>query len=310
MLNRRTSKIGLFLDSGAHSWYNANLRGLAKKDYAAVYDSETFWSYVDKYCTYLKDNKDLFDTYVNVDVIFDPRRTRRVQRYMEEEYGLSPMPVYHFGEDLIYLKMYMDNYEYIGIGGLGQEVPKTGFVRYADRIFRLLCDDKGRPLRKLHGFAMTSPELMLRYPWHSVDSTSWLVGEKFGLVIVPRLVFGQYDYSIPPVMVSMTTRKSKKKNHISNLSSLEKDFVLRYCKETLDVDYGKSEFITVKENYKLQKGEFWANKKELLIERVIEKGIGNDMQTRNALNIRYFQALEDFTKENPILFKPDWDTLT
>ena len=110
-------------------------------------------------------------------------------------------------------------------------------------------------------------------------------------------------------MVSMTTRPSSKKNSYPNISSLEKDYILRYCKKVADVEYGKSEFVDVSPGYKLKPGEFWANKKDLVVERVIIPGIGNDMETRNTLNVKYFVELGNFLKENPIIFKPEFSGL-
>jgi len=308
-------KIELFLDSGAHSIFmKMTERGQKTKKFSedkdvwAYADTKEFWDYADSYGKYLQENQDKFEVAVNLDVIRNPELTWRMQQYLEDTYGVNILPVYHQGSDPKWLRVYMDNYDYIGIGGLGQFVSRTQWIQYGDRTFKQLCDDKGRPMWKTHGFALTSPDLMLRYPWYSVDSTSWLVGEKFGLVIVPRQVKGKYDYSKAPMMVSMTTRPSSKKNSFPNISALERNYILRYCKDIANVEYGKSEFVEVTKDYKLQPGEFWT-KKGREIERVIEPGIGNDMETRNTLNVKYFAALGEFLKERPILFKPEFTGL-
>ena len=84
---------------------------------------------------------------------------------------------------------------------------------------------------------------------------------------------------------------------------------MTYCKNVANVDYGSSEFFFSPYDYKLNFGEFWANKNEGLVEKVIVPGIGNDMQIRNTLNIDYFTKLGDFLKENPVLFKPEFSGL-
>ena len=313
-------KIELFLDSGAHSLFmKMTERGQKTKQFKedknvwAYADTQEFWDYADSYGKYLQENQHLFEVAVNLDVIRNPELTWRMQQYLENKYKVKILPVYHQGSDPKWLQLYMDNYEYIGIGGLGQFVSRTQWIQYGDRTFAKLCDDKGKPLWKIHGFAMTSPDLMLRYPWHSVDSTSWLVGEKFGLVIMPRSKQGEYDYSQSPLMISMTTRPTSKKNSYLNISSLERDYILRYAKTKFNFDYGKSEFIEVPSNYKLQQGEFRVDrsspKSRHIIERVIEPGIGNDMQTRNTMNIDYFVKLGEFLKENPAVFKPEFTGL-
>jgi hypothetical protein len=133
-----------------------------------------------------------------------------------------------------------------------------------------------------------------------------LVGERYGLVIIPKFRDGKYDYSQAPLMISMTTRPSSKKNHFNNMSSVEKKYILRYCKEVADVDYGESAFLNMPNDYKLQRGEFWVDRKSGLIEKVIVPGIGNDMQTRNTLNIDYFVKLGKFLTEQPVNFKPQF----
>jgi hypothetical protein len=37
-----------------------------------------------------------------------------------------------------------------------------------------LTDPDGTPKVKVHGFGLTNIQLLFRYPWYSVDSTSWL----------------------------------------------------------------------------------------------------------------------------------------
>ena len=311
-----SNKIELFLDSGAHSIFmNMTERGQKTKQFKesddiwAYADTKGFWDYADNYGKYLQANQDKFEVAANLDVIRNPELTWKMQQYLETTYKVNILPVYHQGSDPKWLKLYMDNYEYIGIGGLGQFVSKTIWWQYADRVFRQLCDNRGRPMWKTHAFALTSPDLMLRYPWYSVDSTSWLVGEKYGLVIVPREVDGKYNYKKTPIMVSMTTRPSSKKNSFPNISDLERNYILRYCKKVANVDYGKSEFLDVPKGYKLQPGEFWVAKNKTKIERVIEPGIGNDMEIRNTLNVKYFAALGEYLKERPVVFKPEFTGL-
>jgi hypothetical protein len=311
MLQRKL--ITFFLDSGAHGLYTEHIRRSGKKDYS-FHDTQEFWDYVDSYAEYVKKNKSLFLTYVNVDVIYGPDKSREVQRYLENTHGLNPIPVVHFGTDLKILKKCMDEYEYIGLGGLGQEVDKKSYIMYGDRCFKMLCDDKGRPLRKTHGFAITSIEVMLRYPYFSVDSTTWLIGERYGLLIIPKKRRGEYDYSIPPLMPSVTVRKGTKRQNYRNLvSELDKEEILNYADKMAGFPYGVSEFIPVPDNYKIRwdKMEYWSDRTpgKRIIERVVEEGIGNSMRMRNWLNVLYFAKLEEFLNENEKTFNPEIEPL-
>jgi len=305
--SRKPQEIECFLDSGAHGLYNKFIRLASNiRDYNITTTSE-FKEYLDSYAKYLKGFGHQFSTYVNLDVIFNPAKTWEMQKYLENEHGLKPLPVFHFGENINWLYKYMDNYDYLGIGGLGQEVPKTKFIHYADRIFKDICDKNGFPKVKIHGFAMTSIDLILRYPWFSVDSSSWLVSERYALMIVPRMRNGQFFYGIPPEMISVSMRHSKTKNHMSHFSPMVQKAIHQFAEEVGGFKYGKSEFYTMADDHKInfKNQEYWANKEDRLVEKIIEPGFGNSMQIRNTINTYYFKKLEEFVLLHPRQFRPE-----
>lgn len=91
-----------------------------------------------------------------------------------EKLGVTPLPCFHSYEDPRYLEYYVKNYDYITLGGL---VPLSNKQMYdwLDMLWdRYLTDGAGRPLLKVHGFGVTSPDIMRRYPWYSCDSSSWV----------------------------------------------------------------------------------------------------------------------------------------
>lgn len=189
----------LFLDSGAHSLYNEKILYLNHANGYDWYDGPEFKVYLDTYAAFLKAHPEI-DFYVNVDVIFDPERTWRSQEYLEKEHGLNPVPVIHYGAPLKWIEKHLDaGYTYLGIGGLGQEAPKAAYVPWADKVFDYLCPPPHRvPVVKTHGFAMTSFELMTRYPWWSVDSASWAKAGGFGTIYVPPRRNGEFLFGSTP----------------------------------------------------------------------------------------------------------------
>ncbi len=160
----------VFLDSGA---FSAHSLGVSVN--------------IDEYCDYVIRNQDILrveDGAVMASVldgIGDPLQTYRNQIYMEKK-GAKPLPCFHFGEDPRYLEFYIANYSYITIGGLVGKAKKDAEV-WLDRMFNdHILDGSGRPKLKVHGFGMTSPDLMKRYEWWSVDSSSWIQATAFGSI--------------------------------------------------------------------------------------------------------------------------------
>jgi hypothetical protein len=131
------------------------------------------------YCNWIHRNFDLIEDQDGIDMVAvldkigDAQGTYENQMQMES-LGVKPIPCYHYGEDERYLEYYVANYDYVSIGGMAF-VSKPQLATWLDRLWgTYLCDGAGKPKTRVHGFAMTNPNLMIRYPWYSVDSSSWV----------------------------------------------------------------------------------------------------------------------------------------
>jgi len=271
--------INLFLDSGAYSLYHHCIKKSSKgKSYT---ETDEFWNYVDQYAEYIKENGKNFSVYVNVDVIFNPQESLRVQKYLESKHKLNPMPVYHFGEDIKWFKKYMDNHEYIGISGVGKETPRSAYIDYADTVFNLVCrGNNNLPEWKIHGFAMTSPSLLFRYPWYSTDSSSWVQYSRFGAILLPRTFLKKRQYSKSPEVLFVSLRSPKQDEvhgrHYVRLGRHYKSKVREYIRE-MGFQFGKSEIIRTKGKIK---------------EIVLKDGLCNNHKLRDRFNLIYFLEIE------------------
>lgn len=146
-----------FADSGAHS---ARTLGIHLD--------------VDSYATWLLRWHDHLTIYANLDVIWAPKATRDNQRALEAA-GLSPMPVFHTGEDFDHLRRYLDDgYTYIALGKLLGNSRKN-LEPWIERAFAIAGDRA-----VFHGFGMTTWPMLRRFPWYSVDSSSWGSGFRYG----------------------------------------------------------------------------------------------------------------------------------
>lgn len=147
---------------------------------------------IGEYCRFINRHKDYFRVASVLDAIGNPKKTYENQLEMERQ-GTAPLPCFHYGDDEWYLKKYLDNYEYITLGGM---VPiDTRSLRvWLDRLWsQYLTDDEGKPRLRVHGFGLTSRFLMQRYPWFSVDSSSWIQFSIYGYVFFPR--FGDLTFT-------------------------------------------------------------------------------------------------------------------
>lgn len=207
----RANSAQVFIDSGAFSAFTLGVS----------IDLPT-------YCDYIRRNLDIIRKEDGVvmasvlDGIGDPLQTWRNQLAMEE-LGAKPLPCFHANEDERYLEWYVQNYEYITLGGMVGASTKQ-LMNWLDRIWdRYLVDGSGRPRLKVHGFGITAIPLMERYPWFSCDSSSWIQSAAFGSIVSPKH---------GPLQVS---EKSPARHdfgqHISTLTQIEQDYVLQMLEQ-------------------------------------------------------------------------------
>lgn len=292
----------VFLDSGAFSFYRAIIlegRRKGNRNYD-FFETKEFWDFVDSYAEYIKKNKKLIDTYVNVDAISNPAITWKVQKYLEDTHKLNPLPVFHIREDFKYLKRYIDNYDYIGISGVGNGISKEFWIStFADPVFNVICDKKGFPKVKVHGFSMTSPDLLIKYPFYSCDSSSWMQFGKYGLIVVPKKKEGKFNYELPPTIVIVSQRKIQKakEKQFNSLPKQEQHHIIEYV-ESKGFKFGKSDLEKVP--FDKSKCEFHINDHESSDKEIIvEKGICNSGALRDELNLAYYLDLESHIPKYP-----------
>lgn len=170
----RSEGIKVFLDSGA---FTAFTKGV-KID-------------LGRYIDYCHRNADIIEMISVLDEInfADVKNAVKVtyRNLMEmERRGLKGViPTYHFGEDPEVLKHYAQNYPYISLGGLVGAHPKQLIV-WLDRVWgQYLINADGTPKVKVHGFGLTSLPIVERYPWYSVDSSTWVQWAQYGMILLP-----------------------------------------------------------------------------------------------------------------------------
>jgi len=208
----------IILDSGAFSAWSKG----------AVIDIEAYADYALKW-------QDKVSYIVNLDVIpakpgVKPDR-EEIERsaskgYENYHYLISRgipkeklIHVFHQHEDKKWLikMVHEDKMPYIGLSP-ANDMNVTQKMHFLDYCMPYVTDSTGKAIVKFHGFAVTSYELMKRYPWFSVDSSTWAVAGGRGEMFTPMHDSdGNYDFTVAPRKLSIS-QIGGKADHYKNLS--------------------------------------------------------------------------------------------
>jgi hypothetical protein len=167
--NIRANGVKVFLDSGAFSSFSLGV------DVS-----------IEEYAEFVKSHQDIIEMASVLDAIGDPVGTYHNQNTLEK-LGAEVLPCFHYGEPWDLCEYYVRNYEYITIGGM-VPIPNRKLEVWLDELWsRVLTDKDGYSRIKIHGFGLTTRSLMVKYPWYSVDSSSWVQAAANGSIVLPEL---------------------------------------------------------------------------------------------------------------------------
>jgi hypothetical protein len=200
----------VFVDSGAFSAYTLGV----ELD-------------INAYCQYICDNWDIirFDDgrimmASVLDGIGDAEKTWVNQQAMEHYFqsrgwDVCPLPCFHFGEPTEYLERYIQNYEYITLGGMvGASTDQLR--KWLERVWQdFLLDGSGRAKIKVHGFGITAVPLMEEFDWYSCDSSSWIQSAAFGSIVLPGA-----SAKNPAMPIAVSTKSPSRHDHGQHLTTL------------------------------------------------------------------------------------------
>jgi len=154
------------LDSGAFTFM--------KKKKGNIDWDEYIVSYANFINTYKVEN--FFE--LDIDNIVGIKEVERLRNKLEQLTNKQSIPVWHKSRGLDYWKEMVKNYKYVAIGGI---VTKEIKPEQYD-IFIHLINIANKNNCKVHGLGFTNLNGLKKYKFYSVDSTSWLSGNRFGCV--------------------------------------------------------------------------------------------------------------------------------
>lgn len=159
-------KVKIFLlDSGAFTYMNG-------KDSRDINWNE----YIENYADFINKYDIEYFMELDIDIVVGLEEVEKLRKKLEKLTNKKCIPVWHKSRGLDYWKKMIKEYDYVAIGGI-----VTGEIKKSEYdIFIPLLKMARQNNCKVHGLGLTSMEVIKKYPFYSVDSTSWTSGGRFG----------------------------------------------------------------------------------------------------------------------------------
>lgn len=172
----------IMLDSGAHSFLNEldsiggkgrkgmSQRKMSRTDVTPEEYIEGYFEFVAKFSNYFASIVEL-----DIDAIVGYKKVCEWwDRFMALGLKDKMVRVFHksIPDSINEWERWCKEGYLLGIGGFPS-------IRVHNVLFTIALQYKA----KVHGFAMTKTQFMLKYPWYSVDSSSWNTGQRFGILM-------------------------------------------------------------------------------------------------------------------------------
>ncbi len=158
------------LDSGAFTFMeNSHKTNINWHEYL-----EQYADFINKY------NIDKFFE-LDIDTVIGYDNVIKLRKHLEKLTNKQSIPVWHISRGKAeYLRM-CDEYPYVALGGIASAKGTITAKKYG-KAFPWLIHEAHKRGSKIHGLGSTGLTTLPKYHFDSVDSTSWLTGNRFGFV--------------------------------------------------------------------------------------------------------------------------------
>ncbi len=147
------------LDSGAYTF-------MARKKEAKVDWTE----YVERYAELIVKRGIKYFFELDIDNLVGLKEVERLRELLERLTGKKCIPVFHRSRGQEYWLDMIEAYDYVAIGGIVTKEIKAREHKYLNWFLQTARAKK----TKVHGLGYTNSKGLAKYPFYSVDSTSWL----------------------------------------------------------------------------------------------------------------------------------------
>lgn len=138
--------------------------------------------YLHEYAEYINkyDIKHFFE--LDVDAILSIKEVERMRTKLEVLTGKKCIPVWHKSRGKQYWQDMCSEYDYVAIGGMVSGGPEDLNVQTQHKYFPWFLREARARGSKVHALGYSSMPGLKKYPFYSVDSTSWLAGNRGGFL--------------------------------------------------------------------------------------------------------------------------------
>lgn len=154
------------LDSGAFTYMN-NIK-----------DQPNWDEYIERYADFIKKNDIKYFFELDIDVLVGYDEVKRLRNKLEKLTGRKCIPVWHKSRGINEYKKMIKDYDYVAIGGIVTKEIKQNEYKYFTPLLEMAKKENCR----VHGLGFTNLKSLSKYPFYSVDSTSWKSGGRFGSI--------------------------------------------------------------------------------------------------------------------------------
>lgn len=155
------------LDSGAFSFVYGKKPG------------ELDWEkYADRYADFVREKQIKNYIELDIDKLIGLKEVERLRKRIEKRVGWKSMPVWHVNRGYEYWIKMCTDYDYVCFGAFLVDRADKKNYSFIIKFIR----DASLLNAKVHGLGFTNFEWLPKLHFYSVDSTSWLAGNKFGFI--------------------------------------------------------------------------------------------------------------------------------
>lgn len=137
-----------------------------------------WYQYADKYADFIKHNQIKYYVEIDVDSFIGLEEVEQLRTYLEKKVGWKSMPVWHIGRGWDNWAKLCRNYDYICFGAFITD----GLSKKQYKNLPVFLNEAAKFDCRVHGLGFTNMNGLKKYPFYSVDSSTWTMGNRVGTI--------------------------------------------------------------------------------------------------------------------------------